>query len=162
MSAPDVVLLVGEDNPHSLDADYALFDHPVGCSGHRLRTRILGLSRRTYLGPLVKRVNLCTHSSWSRWEARQAASDILSGQATLFGRLDARPAVVVALGRKVATAFDLSVEFFDVQVVEGVSVVSLPHPSGLSRAWNDPAAAPRARELLALVAPHVPWGEELP
>lgn len=155
------VLLVGEDNPFGADPRFALYDQPVNSSGQRLRTRILGLTRHTYFGPLISRVNLCG-SAWDTTVARQRAASLMSS-----GEYHA----IVTLGRKVARAFYLSVDFFEVEAMpsvetidsyEVVKVLSLPHPSGLSRAWNNPSTYVEARLLLADIAPHVPWGEELP
>ena len=41
----------------------------------------------------------------------------------------------------------------------GQFLVSLPHPSGLCRAWNEPSAVARARDILRRACPDVPWGE---
>ncbi len=69
------------------------------------------------------------------------------------------PHVVVLLGAKVKKAFALPMElpFFEAIHLHPV-VVSLPHPSGLNRLWNQPGAVRRAREILHTVAPDVPWG----
>jgi hypothetical protein len=43
--------------------------------------------------------------------------------------------------------------------VRGVQTVLLPHPSGLTRNWNDPAVRARAQEVLRqVVVPHLPEG----
>ena len=41
----------------------------------------------------------------------------------------------------------------------GLVFVVLPHPSGLSRAWNEAGAYERARALLREVSPEIRWGE---
>jgi hypothetical protein len=147
------VILVGECNPYGGSPDYALFDEPSDSSGGRLRRRVLGLSRETYFGPLVERLNLCQGREWNAAEARLAAAAVLRGAAE-------GGAVVVALGRRVASALGFRAKFFESQELAGATVLSLPHPSGLSRLWNEPGARARARGALAALVPGVPWGEE--
>lgn len=75
--------------------------------------------------------------------------------------------VYVLLGRRVRDAFRAVagipglLEDFSTYRDSGnvaYSLAALPHPSGLCRAWNDPAAAGRARDLLRGCAPEIPWG----
>jgi hypothetical protein len=135
--------LVGEDNPHSRDPRYALFDKPENAAGANLR-RILGLHRTGYLFALARR-NLCA-ASWNDLEAK-ATADLI--------RAESGELVVVMLGRKVATAFGLA--RLKPWTREG-RFVAIPHPSGRNPAWNDPGAVDRTRALLREVAPQVPWG----
>jgi hypothetical protein len=69
------------------------------------------------------------------------------------------------LGRKVTETFE-KVVLDDVPLVPfstracspGMSLVSLPHPSGRNaRSWN-PKLQERAREILRELAPELPWG----
>lgn len=153
------VLVVGERNPLSADPRYALYHEPAGSAGHRLQSVIFGLSpRRSYL-PLW-RTNLCL----GEWDTSMAASRAL----TLLGDPEPPWSVLVGLGVRVserlrAAAGLRELELFSVaHLVDrgyGSSVVSIPHPSGLSRAWNRPGSVERARALLRSVAPDVPWGE---
>lgn len=149
------LVLVGETNPLHDDPRYALWDDPPGCSGWRLR-RILGLSRRTYRS--LARVNLCV-GDYDRLAADLVAARV-EREVTDGG-------VIVMLGRKVAAAFCASaiqpltwarrsVAMTDREVRK----VALPHPSGLSRAWNELDAAPRARLMMRELCPELPWGEE--
>jgi len=152
------VLLVGELNPYGSNPLFALWDEPADASGNRLR-EILGLRSDTYRA--LHRVNLCA-GRWSMRAAREKAGLLTSADPS-------RPwDVVVMLGRKVASAFGYRGDFFGVvrpREVPGLqgkpepTLVSLPHPSGLCRVWNDPAAVGRARDLVRAVAPWVPWGE---
>lgn len=147
-------LIVGEHNPLSSDPEHALYDLPVGCSGHRLRTRILGLSRASYHDPgLVRRVNLYDSADASVARGERRAERIVAA-GSLYS-------VVVLLGVKVRAAFGGRPEFFRSEVRGRATLLSLPHPSGLCHEWNDECAATVARVTLRELAPHVPWGEEL-
>lgn len=150
------------------EVDLALYHLPEGAAGDRLR-RITQLHAFTYLG--LWRANLCA-GKWSAPRARERAHRLLSGPFHLSADSpEWRPwDTVVMLGRKVARSFaavlraTAAVEPFNAAVftVHGlpVTLVSLPHPSGLSRAWNDPDAPGSARATLRAHAPGVPWGED--
>ncbi len=125
------ILLVGEDNPHSLDPRHALYPHPPGCAGDRLCHRILDEHRGSYLEK-YDRTNLCS-GAWSTTEARVRALDLLES---------GRP--MVLLGARVARAFGL--DFLPFSVACGASLMAvLPHPSGRCRLWNDVGSYARAR-----------------
>lgn len=165
ISGPDAcrrVLLVGELNPYGPDPRYALYHEPANSAGGRLQRAILKVrARQTYL-PLW-RANLCVGT----WDPDAA----VVRAAALVGRPSGdRPwRVVVALGVSVARAFVAAthvrrLELIDgpVEAPSGVLLISLPHPSGRSYAWNGSPGqevARRARELLRAVEPDVPWGE---
>lgn len=142
-------LLVGEDNPYSADPRHALSPYPERSAGFRLATVILGMNRAQYLRTF-DRVNLCAHGKWSGRIASKTADRLLQ---------DDREHVVL-LGRKVAAAFGCGDHpaFSTRPLVCGTMLYLLPHPSGLSRAWNEPGAIERARELLAplLIEPVLP------
>lgn len=147
------VLLIGEDNPYGSDPEFALYCYPPGCAGYRLR-RILGLPQHQYLS--LHRTNLCD-TAWSKTRARVRATELLSP--------DAPWRVMVLLGRKVAETFERVVldgaplvAFSTRTCCPGMTLVSLPHPSGRNLVWNQPWARTRAREILREVAPEVPWG----
>lgn len=135
------ILLVGEANPYGGDPRMALYPLPENASGGRL-ARILGLSATEYLRAF-RRVNLCP-TDWSLKEARRRADELrLAGGA------------LVLCGAKVSGAFGYPFEPFAVRAAEHVLAAQpflyaiLPHPSGLSRSWNDPDAPKRARAALA-------------
>lgn len=139
-------LLVGEANPYGADPEFALYPAPDGSAGHRLATKILGLSRKDYL-ERFDRVNLCPQR-WAMKEARANARAILA-------QTESRP--VVLFGAKVASAFGLNYDPFTTRTVASPArpyacfpLIILPHPSGLSRGWdpNHEAAFERARALL--------------
>jgi hypothetical protein len=149
------IILVGELNPYGADPRHALFCEPPNSAGGRMQRLVCGLSRREYLK--LSRVNLCV-GRWSARYARESADKVL--------RRPESCDPIVMLGRKVAKAFaDASNELevspfcggFDGRW--GNHLISLPHPSGLCRAWNEPGAFGRARELLREACPEVQWGE---
>ncbi len=169
----DRVVVVGESSPRGVDPLDAL--PPTGnSSGYRLM-QITGLSEARYRS--LCRVNLCA-GRWSTAEARDAAAQLWM---TIVGLSFADPAptpwaTVILLGRKVAQAFACvaypglgdgeSAELRPWESAEDsdrvAKIVCLPHPSGLTRAWNPgirrpggPAAL--ARAILRRAAPHVPW-----
>jgi hypothetical protein len=138
------VLLVGECNPYGSDPEFALYCHPPGCSGHRLRL-ILGLSEDQYLD--LHRANLCT-GDWSKEQAKFRASELLNPTSPWN--------VLVLCGRKVTETYEKLV-FDGVPLVAfssrvcsfGIRLISLPHPSGRNAALWNPLARARARELLS-------------
>lgn len=146
------IVLVGELNPYGIDPRYALFDLPVRASGHRLRTRILQVGRRTYFK--FKKHNLCT-GKWSKHDARAEASRLYLDE---YGEVES---TFVLLGRKVAEAFFLQDQESFSWLPEK-RMVLLPHPSGLCREWGKPGAYSRAREVLRAALPDVAWGEVAP
>jgi hypothetical protein len=148
------VILVGEDNPYGSDPAFALYCYPPGCAGYRLR-RILGLPQHQYLA--LHRKNLCD-SAWTKKAAETRVFEILSPAAPWN--------VVVLLGRKVTKAF-ASVALDDADFVPfstkvccpGMTLVSLPHPSGANAgSWSGDKPRDRAREIMREVAPELPWG----
>ncbi len=154
-----VPVFVGELNPYTdRDPRYDLYCEPERSAGARLQTLICGLHKRTYLIRCGRR-NLC-RGAWSMAAARAEAVNVrevcrvdgLRRNAIVAG---ART-VPVLLGAKVCRAFDVEYRPFE---YHDPDVVVLPHPSGLCRAWNEPGAFDRARYLLRIVFPELPWGE---
>lgn len=133
------VLLVGETNPLSSSLEFALWPAPPNCSGWRLCYRVLNMSSEEYLDTF-DRVNLCV-GPWSIRTAREAARGLAAH----------RSGPIVLLGSKVCEAFGVAFQPLTVQMSllgPDREVCILPHPSGRSRAWNDPSAADRARQLV--------------
>ena len=121
-------LLVGEVNPYGADPAFALYPYPRGASGDRLR-EILGLTTAEYLRRF-DRANLCSRK-WDAAAARGRATDLLGE----------RPGgTFVLLGVKVQSAFGV-----DRTREPHATFITLPHPSGRSRAWNVPGARESAR-----------------
>ena len=131
-------LIVGEDNPFDSDPRYALFPYSLASSGGRLCS-ILGVCEARYLRDF-DRANLC-RGTWNMAEARASARRILRQ----------RRRVLILLGEKVACAFFGEYEAFSVGNLLGTSIVMLPHPSGLNRAWDAEHSARRARAALRKV-----------
>lgn len=134
------IILVGEANPYGTDPQYALYPLPERASGDRLCTLIIQLDRQEYLRRF-ERVNLCP-SKWSIKEARVNAEKLRTRAKTEDG-------ILVLLGSKVHTTFDWTFNPFTVTYLDPKGhYVSLPHPSGLCRVWNEPGALDRARVAL--------------
>lgn len=159
--------LVGENNPYQDDPEeaqrYAMYpapgpsaDLPSGCAGWRLCHVVLGMSERAYLGAFERR-NLLAQPRWSVPAARAAAAKLAEG-------ISADDKVIL-LGAKVWAAWSAMMHpsdrpptwepFRSYSGLGRPNVLALPHPSGLSRAWNEPGAFARAREAVALLAPHL-------
>ena len=132
-------LLVGEQNPYGGDSYYALYPSPEGCSGDRLCRLVLGMHRSVYL-EVFDRTNLCD-GPWVASDARRRAVEIVS---------ESRSKIVL-LGSKVCRAFGVVYHPFE----RFSRYLVLPHPSGLCRLWNEPGAFQRARDCVALLAPHL-------
>ena len=154
MEMTGTILLVGEDNPLSIEPEFALYCYPPGCAGYRLR-RILGLPQHQYLA--LHRTNLCV-GGWSKEQAKARAFELLSPEAPWR--------VIVLLGRKVTETFE-RVALSDEKLVPfstraccpGMTLVSLPHPSGRNAAsWSNPKLRDRARQILRELAPELAWG----
>jgi len=141
--------LVGESNPYGADPFFALYPSPDGSSGHRLATKILGLSRQRYV-EAFQRVNLCA-GPWRIAEAREAAGSLAFDAGV-------RRSPLVLLGAKVCSAFGVGFEPFTSSTLrqiagvkgldDSVTWVVLPHPSGRCRLWLEPGSYERARELV--------------
>jgi len=134
-------LLVGEANPYQSDPRlaqrYALYPDPPRCAGWNLCHTIMQLDEGEYLSRF-DRVNLCD-GKWVMKEARERASAY---------RVADLPERIILLGAKVTRAFDFEYVPFTHPSRRYDRYVILPHPSGLSRAWNEPGAFERARAVL--------------
>jgi hypothetical protein len=127
------ILLVGEQNPHNADPMLALWPDPPYGSGGRL-AKILGLSTTELI--LHDRVNLC-YDAWDVAEARVSAQSLLERRAAGTG--------FVLLGRKAEDVFGWVYPRYEVRYIHPYYMLSLPHPSGLCREWNDPHNVVKAR-----------------
>jgi len=135
------VLVIGESNPYGHNPAMALYHLPRGASGDRLR-RILGMTDADYTDQLDK-VNLVTGPWVNAW-ARKAAEVLLERD---------KHEVLILLGTKVRAAFRGPAPFTTERRPGGSCWVGLPHPSGLSRCWNDVETWYRARRVVGGVAP---------
>ena len=145
-------LLVGEDNPHSVDPEMAL--HPTfrGGAGSRLAS-ILGMTGEVFV-TTFDRENLCD-GPWESVRAKTRAEAI-------FFRCAVMNRPMILLGSRVSRAFGIQFKPFnlftmtlnvclDDGLVESLRVrgVVLPHPSGRCRVWNDRENKKRAAEVTA-------------
>lgn len=130
-------LLVGESNPYGADPYYALYPEPRGATGDRLCRLVMQMSAFDYMARF-DRVNLCA-GKWSLPKARTRANEILNAR---------KGGTFVLLGAKVCAAFEVKFNPFYAWMSALGTFVVLPHPSGLSRAWHDPASFERARSVL--------------
>ena len=146
MKSPPLALLVGECNPYQ-QAEverYALYPYPERSAGGRLCRVVLGLDPHLYLRSYARH-NLCS-GKWSTPAACERAEALRQFQ----------PKVpIVLLGRRVAQAFGQPFEPF----TRRTPFVVLPHPSGLSRLWNDSGSFERARALLREVGAMPPTAD---
>ncbi len=137
------ITIVGESNPYGADQYYALYPAPDGCSGHRLCCLILGMHRAEYL-EAFDRVNLIV-GKWSVPAARKAAEELTAKPNRRF----------ILLGSKVCAAFGVDFLPLHVEPFRGCAGLILNHPSGLSRAWNEPGMFLKAREAFKAFAPEL-------
>lgn len=109
-----------------------LWPWPRNAAGDRLR-RYMGLDDVTYVRR-TDRTNVLYTEAWEKDVARQVALTLV------YANLG-RP--VLLMGRKVQAAFQLPPDARDFAVYEmagmGFYAMAVPHPSGRSRSWNDPA-----------------------
>lgn len=129
-------LLVGELNPHGGPPERALLPHPTHGAGGRL-AKILGLMDYQYMRAF-DRVNLCS-GEWDWTFAKDKAMRLWYGREN---------ETFVLLGAKVCRAFGVEFKPFTRTMRFIHELVILPHPSGLSRAWNDRRSRYKARRLL--------------
>jgi hypothetical protein len=130
-----IALLVGELNPYQQAEveHYALYPYPERSAGGRLCRVILGLDPHLYLRSYARH-NLCS-GTWSMPAARRRAAELRQLLPKVW---------IVLLGSRVAEAFGQPFEPFTLRS----PFVVLPHPSGLSRLWNDSGSFERARALM--------------
>jgi hypothetical protein len=147
------VWLIGENNPYGPDPRFALYCEPPHSAGGRLRRLVLAMTERDYLRSFERR-NLLSQDRWSVPAARKAAAD-LRAQMTEDDR-------VILFGRRVFDAWTAPLGWkwrpFEAYLMDPLSreqILALPHPSGLSRAWNEEGAFARARLVVGGFAPHL-------
>lgn len=138
-------LIVGEQNPYGADPRFAMFPMPERSAGGRLCSLILGMQTSKYL-LLFNRANLCD-GPWSMPKARIRARQLWEDPATR------PPGKLILLGSKVCKAFETA--FTPFEIIEGGSILILPHPSGLNRLWNEPGIIERARAAVVDIYPEV-------
>ena len=134
------LLLVGE----APGRDGATLDDPRSRSGKRLTE--LGAGGLPFVnildewpGPASKGAGF----EWNSPEVQRAVGRKLDG-------LPRRPALVF-LGLRAARAFDWRGAYFEWGQCRGRRVVTVPHPSGVNRWWNEPANVRRARRFFGTI-----------
>lgn len=125
------ICFIGELNPYGTDPARALYPFPRHASGNHLR-EILQLTDREYVYR-YDRMNLCQRY-WSLKTARVAAQTILEERRAHGGKHG-----LVLCGAQVAAAFDLPYRpgITTYPANSEIALLSIPHPSGRCRAWND-------------------------
>lgn len=125
-------VLIGMNNPHHDDPRYDLFPFPLQSSGHRLwrmLNEISGLSKFMY-AEHTDRINLCRSRVWDPTEAQEFGSKLWP---TLTGR------TAVVFGQSARQSLWLPpAGWLSWQETGGVRWCVAPHPSGLTREYNDP------------------------
>jgi len=121
LSVPPI--LVGLDNPHRPEPEYALYPLPRGCTGWRIWQMLnsrTGASRQDYVRVFDRR-NVCDMADESEFPAGST---------------------VVLLGEQVRCWADRRIGlprvFLLPQVIDGVTYRQIPHPSGLNLFYNSP------------------------
>lgn len=124
-------ILLGMNNPLSVDPRYALWPDPPNCAGWRLWKMLhdhTGATPKEYREGF-ERLNLVQFRTWDPAAARSAAEE--------FVRMHQGRRVVV-LGSSVRTALRLPPVLVEPVLSRGVVWRQLPHPSGRCRWYNDP------------------------
>ncbi len=112
----------------------------TGAAGRRLAA-LAGVPLVTYLRR-TERVNLLDAYPGERWPSAEARDRARSLLPRLAGR------TTLLAGRRVAAAFGVDAPWYEWVELDGGRVAVLPHPSGRSRYWNDPANRDAAAEFL--------------
>jgi hypothetical protein len=138
-------VLVGMNNPISLNPEHALYPWPPGCAGHRLYSMLAevapGMGMAAY-ARLFDRRNLVR----GPWNAALASTAADAMRVELAGRQ------VVLLGREVARAFglaDLELCTHTLEATRATTFYLLAHPSGRNLHYNKPENRAAAGHLLA-------------
>jgi hypothetical protein len=134
-------VILGMNNPLSMDPRYALWPDPPGCSGWRLWKMLeerTGASQEDYVAGFERR-NVLT-GLWSASAARgvlfgERGETVLPIAGSLVDQLRGR--TVVLLGEAPRRVLGLRPDLVVPQVLYGVTWRCVPHPSGLCRWYND-------------------------
>lgn len=156
------LLIVGESPPAGSPPDFRPFDC---ASGTRLAA-VLGLINRAALLEHVRTATLF-HADAAPWDAEEAQHraaslinlSFMDHRREAFGLPVRTPRAVLAIGRRVADAFDLPTACAGARVPVpailtqwrhnlGPLITYAPHPSGASQALNDPATRVAVRRTL--------------
>lgn len=138
-------VLLGMNNPISLDPDHALYPVPPQHAGGRLYAMLDGaaqpgeVSTTKYIREFDRR-NLVLGLQWNMRQASETAD-------ALVPELHSRH--VVMLGSSVIAAFQVPRHDWCVWSTQyGVRYCCVPHPSGRCREYNDPQMRARVGQML--------------
>jgi hypothetical protein len=137
-------IILGMNNPLSVDPRHALYPWPAGCTGHRiwrLLQRRCQVSDAEYLEAFDRR-NL-VDGDWSAAKAVRSAEDL---RMELTARLST--SVVLVLGEAPRRALGLPKILVHPETRDGVIYRQLPHPSGRCLWYNDETCADLAAMVL--------------
>lgn len=145
---PPVGLIVGEAPGPNTHARLPMFPFPPTSAGGRLMA-MSGLPPNVYLGRFFRRNLFETYVDATPWVAKVARERALELARWIEETGSLR---VVVCGVRVAEAFGMTL-WGRSQSADGRSAfVSIPHPSGLTRVYNDPRAREAARTALQWAA----------
>lgn len=151
-------LIVGMNNPYSDDPYFALYPSPEKSAGFKLYMMLKEAGHREGFNVLKQnyvdtfdRMNVVNGQSYNRLEASKNKPKILDA-------MRHRLTVICGAG----TARDLKLFYggftLEKNVVGPYSYYVIPHPSGLTREYNDPEMRFRVGELLlSLYKEHILW-----
>lgn len=130
VAGPLTGLIVGECPGKNTRSTLPMFPYPANSSGGRL-LKMSKLPVGVYLGK-IRRRNLIEHHHevWPVHEAEKLAAGIVDELADTGTH-------VLLLGKRVGVAFG-SPGFFRHTELKGSFYANIPHPSGLSREYNNP------------------------
>lgn len=136
-------VLIGMNNPLSMQPGYELFPAPEGCTGHRiylmLKSRQPDILRQQYLNVFDRR-NLVVGRSFDKKLARVRAEQ-------LYAEFWGTKRTIVLLGEEVRRAFGHPKELIHPQEIGGCTWRQLPHPSGRNFWYN----VTKNREMAAML-----------
>lgn len=133
-------IILGMNNPLSLDPCHALYPEPEGCTGHRLWKMLekrTGATEEDYMEAFERR-NLVAGLAWSRAAAHAAAPAFWEY---------AKGRTVLVLGSEVREVLGLTRMIVHPIEVGGIVFRQLPHPSGRNP-WYRIAGNREVAELL--------------
>ena len=137
-------IILGLINPHNTEP---LYIRPTGCSGYRIASFLREFSPLTeedYLKLFDRRNLLLSNEDDPHIAADAFRSTLKEGDQ------------VILLGEAVRRALDLPKMFIHPITVDGVTYRQIPHPSGLTRFYNDAVA----RQLVAMMFLDLLGGED--
>lgn len=137
MKNPNNVLLVGEAPTRTGPRFPRPGDTPTG-------KRIAALG-----GQWIPRCNLLTYWPGASGKGAHFPIEVARHAADRLLRRTPKRVTLVFMGKRVALAFGWRGEYLEWGTLNGREVVTMPHPSGVNRWWNDPRNVESARQFVA-------------